>query len=88
MENNFDSGSSSLSEKNPRKFFSKLDIDYNTEITDVSSQNVENESLKSDFSFKNNAIISWENINVYSKKEKKMEDIFSKMMKDLNLDNP
>jgi hypothetical protein len=71
----------SLSEKNPNKFFSRLDIDYDTEQADYTTQKVENESLKTDFSFKNNAIISWENINVYVKKEKKIKEIFRKIFK-------
>jgi hypothetical protein len=79
---NSNSNTLSLSEKNASKFFSRLDIDYNTEQADYTPQKDENESLKTDFSFKNNAIISWENINVYAKKDKKLTEIFSKLNKD------
>ena len=78
---NSNSNTLSLSEKNANKFFSRLDIDYNIEQADYTPQ-FENESLKTDFSLKNNAIISWENINVYVKKEKKLTEIFSKLIKD------
>lgn len=64
---------SDLTSDKKTKFFSNLDIDYNTEVNDSSRISL-SDSL--DVSFKNINVLSWENIIVFNKKRKNLINLF------------